>query len=180
MEFYDVVENRRSIKKYKDSPVDKEKLYRILESLTFAPSWSCKNCLRLLLVDDAELKNKVAESIDENNPARDGIYEAPIAVLICADPVNAEEIDGREYYMADCGIAMEQLMLSASYEGLATCWIGLFDEDKLKQALDIPEQIRVVALSPLGYGDETPEPREKKGIKDITFHNKWDNLMVFK
>jgi nitroreductase len=179
-EFYDVVENRRSIRKYKDSPVEKEKLYRVLESLTLAPSWSCKHCWRLLVVDDVELKTKVAESINENNPARYGVFQASAVMLICADPVNAEEIDGREYYMADCGIAMEHLMLSASNEGLATCWTGLFDEDKLKQIFDIPELTRIVALSPLGYGDETPEPRKEKGIKDITYSNKWDSEMIFK
>lgn len=180
MEFYDVVEERRSIRKYKESLVEKEKLYRILQSSTLAPSWSCKHCWRFIVIDDAAIKNKAAECVAAKNPAREGLFEAPIAVVICGDPVNAEEIDDREYYMADCGIAMEHFMLSAANEGLSTCWIGLFDEDKLKSILDIPEAVRVVAISPLGYSNETPDERQKKSIKDITWHNKWDNEMVFK
>lgn len=180
MEFYEVVESRRSIRRYKDNNVEKEKLYRILESSTAAPSWSCKHCWRFLIVDDMMTKNRIAECINGSNPAKPGLLEAPMVVVICADPVNAEEIDSKEYYMADCGIAMEHFMLAAANEGLAACWIGLFDEDKMKSILDIPEPIRIVGVSPLGYGNENPESRKKKSIKDITYHNKWENELVFK
>lgn len=180
MEFYDLVEERRSIRKYKDAPIEKERLYRILQSATYAPSWSCKHCWRLLVVDDKVLKSSMAQCVNESNPARSGLMEAPMVLIICADPVNAEEIDDKEYYMADCGIAMEHLMLAACNEGLATCWIGMIDEDKLKSVLEIPDPIRVVAISPLGYPGEEPEVRKKKSIKDIVFHDKWDNEMVFK
>lgn len=180
MEFYDVVEERRSAKRYKDLAVEEEKLYRILKSITLAPSWSCKHCWKIIMVDDGELKKRITECINETHPAREGFLEAPLSAVICADPVNTEEIDGREYYMADCGIVMEHFMLSACSEGLSACWIGLFDEDKLKSIFGIPENIRIVALSPLGYRDDKPQLRGEKSIKDITYHNKWDNEMVFK
>lgn len=180
MEFYDVVEERRSIRRYKDTPVEKEKLYRILESSTLAPSWSCKHCWRFLIVDDMIIKKGVAECVSSTNTARQGLFEAPVIVVICSDPVNAEEIDDKEYYMADCGIAMEHFMLAATNEGLSSCWVGLFDEDRLKAILHIPEAMRVVGITPLGYGNEVPEDREKKSIKDITYHNGWDNELVFK
>jgi nitroreductase len=126
------------------------------------------------------MRYKTAECVNEANPARQGLFESPIIVALCADPVNAEEIDEKEYYMSDCGIAMEHFMLAAVNEGLAACWVGLFDEDKLKSILDIPEHIRIVGITPLGYGNETPGERKKKSIKDITYHNKWDNELVFK
>lgn len=179
-EFYDVVEERRSARSYKDNMVEQEKLYRILESSTLTPSWSCKHCWRLIIIDDVELKRNIGGCINDANPAKNGIFEAPLVLVLCADPVNTEEIDGKEYYMADCGIVMEHCMLAACNEGLSTCWIGIFDEDKMKTILDIPELVRVVALSPLGYSSDTQEPRKKKGIKDMTYHNKWDNEMVFK
>lgn len=179
-EFYDVVEKRRSIKKYSDRPVENEKLYRVLELSTLIPSWSCKHCWRFLIIDDREIITQVSRCINETNPARNALLQAPAVVVICGDPESTEEIDEKEYYMADCGIAMGFFMLSACNEGLSTCWIGLFDEDKLKKLLDIPEIIRVVAISPLGYGAEQPGERVKKSIKDIAFHNKWDMTMVFK
>jgi nitroreductase len=180
MDFYEVVENRRSIRKYKTFDVEKEKLYRILESSTLAPSWSCKHCWRFIVVDEKSVKDRIVECINETNPARNGLIEAPVAVAICADPANTEEIDEKEYYMADCGIAMAHFMLAASCEGLSTCWIGLFDEDAMKTVLDVAEPMRIVAVTPLGYSDEVPGERTKKGIKDIAYHNKWDTEMVFK
>jgi nitroreductase len=180
MDFYDVVESRRSIRSYKDIGIEREKLYRILESSTLVPSWSCKHCWRFMVIDDNEIKNRIAQCINETNPARHGVFEASMAVVMCADPVNAQEIDEKEYYMSDCGIAMEHFMLAACSEGLSTCWIGLFDEDKLKIILGIPQTIRIVAITPLGYSNEIPEPRNKKTIKDIAYLNKWDNELVFK
>jgi Nitroreductase len=179
-EFYDLAEKRRSIRRYKNDPVGKESLYRILEACTLAPSWSCKHCWRYIIIDDVEIKNRLRQCINDANPAADAILEAPLTVAMCADPVNTEEIDGKDYYMADCGIAMGYFMLCASNEDLATCWIGIFDEDKIKSLLNIPDLTRVVAISPLGYPDETPEERVKKGIKDIVYLNKWDNSMTFK
>lgn len=179
MEFYDVVEKRRSIRRYKQSQVEREKLYRILESSTLAPSWSCKHCWRFLIIDNIETKEKVAGTISDSNPAKRGISEAPIVVVLCADPVNAEEIDDKEYYMADCGIAMEHFMLAASNEDLSTCWVGLFDEDELKSILNIPQTIRVVALTPLGYSNETLNSRENKTIQDMTYYNKWNEDLIF-
>lgn len=180
-EFYDIVEERRSSTSYKETPVEKEKLYRILESLTLAPSWSCVHCYRVIVVDEGELKKSIAECVDEGNSARKGLLQAPVVLIMCADPVSAEEIDNKEYYMCDCGIAMEHIMLAAHNEGLATCWIGLFDEDRLKTLLEIPDPIRLVAISPLGYGADADRDRStKKSIKDITYHEKWENELVFK
>lgn len=179
MEFYDVVEERRSIKKYKNNKIEKEKLYRILESLTLIPSWSCKNCWKFIMVDDEETKSKISECVIGENPAKEGLTEAPCIFVLCADPSNTEEIDGKEYYMADCGLAMEQFMLSAVNEGLSSCWIGLFDEDKLKSVLDIPDLNRVVAITPLGYGNEIPGPRNKINMVDRVNLNKWDSEFKF-
>lgn len=181
MEFYDVVEDRKSSRSYKPNPIENEKLYRILESLTFAPSWSCQNCLRVLMVDEGGLIKNIAGCVNEENPAQEGLIEAPVVMVMCADPAGAEEIDSKEYYMCDCGIAMEHIMLAACSEGLATCWIGLFDEHKVKSILEIPDNIRLVAISPLGYRNEAGgTKKKKKSIKDIAYYQKWDNELVFK
>jgi len=76
--------------------------------------------------------------------------------------------------MLDMGISMEHLMLAATERDLATCWIGGgFDEKVVKETLGIPENIRAVALMPLGYADESPAPKERKSLEEITSRNKW-------
>lgn len=75
--------------------------------------------------------------------------------------------------MLDMGISMEQMILAAAEQGLGTCWIGgQFDEDTVKKALGIPDDVRVVALTPLGYPDETPDPRDKKPLNEIVTYEK--------
>jgi len=69
---------------------------------------------------------------------------------------------------------MEHLMLAAAEQGLGTCWVGGgFDEAVVKEALGIPKQIRVVALTPLGYPDEVTEPRTRMTFEEMTSRNHW-------
>lgn len=76
--------------------------------------------------------------------------------------------------MLDMGLSMEHLMLAATERGLGTCWIGgQFDEKIVKEALNIPENIRVVALTPLGYPDEAPAAKERKSLNKMVSWNKW-------
>jgi len=76
--------------------------------------------------------------------------------------------------MLDMGIAMDHMILAAAEQGLGTCWIGgQFDEDTVKMALGVPADQRVVALTPLGYPNEAPKPKDRKDPKDFVSYNKW-------
>jgi len=88
-------------------------------------------------------------------------WGAPMFIVACADPANSGHKNGMDYYMLDVGIAMEHLVLAAAAEGLGTCWIGgMMDEASLKAALAIPDNMKAVAVTPLGY----PEESALKGI----------------
>jgi nitroreductase len=80
---------------------------------------------------------------------------------------------GKDYYMADAAIAFEHLCLAARAMGLGTCWIGGFDEETVKGITDIPEGVRVVGITPLGYPDQEPNPRPRKSLAEIAFLEKW-------
>ncbi|MFH0749012.1 MAG: nitroreductase family protein [Candidatus Bathyarchaeota archaeon] len=73
------------------------------------------------------------------------------------------------------GISMEHLMLTAAEQGLGTCWIGGgFDEMVVKEALGIPQEIRVVAITPLGFPDEVTEPKPRKTLEEMMSKNQWE------
>jgi len=106
---------------------------------------------------------------------RDWAAQAPIIIVGCADPTKSGNKEGKKYYLLDMGISMEHLMLAATEQGLGTCWIGAgFDETVVKEALTIPEEIRVVAITPLGYPNEVTEPRTRKISEEITSRNCWE------
>jgi nitroreductase len=76
--------------------------------------------------------------------------------------------------MLDIGIAMEHLVLAATDRGLGTCWIGWFKEEVAKEALGVPESLRVVAFTPLGYPAETPRPQQRKTLDQIMSYNQYE------
>ncbi|MDG6218855.1 MAG: nitroreductase family protein, partial [Candidatus Thermoplasmatota archaeon] len=113
------------------------------------------------------------------------LKQAPALILICADPHLSGNRDGISYYLVDAAIAMDHLILSATDKGLGTCWIGSFNEEKLKTILSIPPRIRVVALTPIGYPkkqNETMSERvrstmvqsaKRKSLTEISHWNQW-------
>ncbi len=179
MDLYQVLHDRRSVRKYKSDPVPEEKLIRILEAARIAPSWSNMQCWRFIIVRDPETKKQLAESMPAKNPAVRAVGEtAPLVIVVCADPQESGHQDGKSYYLLDAGLAMQQLMLAAHAEGLGTCWVAWFDEEKARKACAIPEQYRVVALSPLGVPEKMPSARPRKELSEIVYAEQWGDPLI--
>jgi nitroreductase len=117
---------------------------------------------------------KVKESL---RPAysKEWFISAPVIVVACASPEKAwVRQDSEEFWKVDISIAMQDLILAAWEEGLGTCWIGAFNESKAKRALGIPENVRVVAMTPLGYPAEKKGPvTDRKPLEEIVHYNRW-------
>lgn len=173
MEFIDVVKNRRSIRAYKPDPIEPEKIAFILEAARQAPSWKNLQCWRFMVVASEARRQAIAGVFPASNPGTKALLEAPVIVVLCADPKESEVWENKDFYMLDAGLAMEHLLLAATDQGLATCWQGLFDEEKMRQALGVPEGIRVVALTPLGYPGQERNPRPRKSVEEIAFGDTW-------
>jgi len=153
MEFYDVIKNRKSIRKYTPKKVPEDVLKRVLEAARWAPSWANKQCTHYILVDDPDTIPVIA--------GRARSFGAPVYIVAFADPAQSGHKDGKDYYLVDVAISMEHLILAAAAEGLGTCWLGgMLDEALVKKHLGIPDNMRVVAMTPLGY----PEQSALKGI----------------
>jgi nitroreductase len=88
-------------------------------------------------------------------------------------------MDGEEYWKVDIAIAMQNLVLAATELGLGTCWIAAFNEEAAKKALGIPEDVRVVAMTPLGYPDQEKGPvTRRKQLSTIVHYNQWQLIPV--
>lgn len=164
----DVIRQRRSIRKYKPDPVPEADLEYVLEAARLAPSWANSQCWKFVVVTDPEVKRALAKAGNE------WTAHAPVLIAACADPSKPGTKGDQAYYMLDIGIAMEHLILAAADRGLGACWIGWFKEGVAKRALGVPEDIRVVAFTPLGYPDETPSPRPRKALSEIVRYNRYE------
>lgn len=166
MEFMDVVKKRKSIRKYKPDKVPKADVEYVLEAARLAPSWANRQCWRYIVVTDEATRKKITMT--------EWAAKAPVVIVACGDPLKAGDKAGKPYYMLDVGISMEHLILAAAEKGLGTCWLGgQFDEKTVRDALGIPESHRVVALTPLGYPDESPPAKERKPMSDMVTWEKW-------
>lgn len=167
MEFYDVVRTRRSIRSYRPDPVPEEALSRILETARVAPSGSNRQPWKFIVVRDEKLRSRLVAVCGNQG----FIAEAPVAIVACGYDIdyNRGGYMGGMSMLVDVSIAFTHLILAARAEGLGTCWIGAFDNDEAKEILDIPEDVNVVAVTPLGYpkGDGFAETGPRKPLTDI-------------
>jgi len=173
MEFYEVVRTRRSIRSYKPDPIPDDILNRILEAVRIAPSGSNRQPWKFILVKDERLKRMVAEACH----GQSFIAEAPIVVVACGYNIhyNRGGYMGDMSMLVDVSIAFTHLILAARAEGLGTCWIGAFNNERLKKLLNIPEDVNVVAVTPLGYpkGEAFREPGYRKSLEEIVSIDKF-------
>ncbi len=162
MEFDKVIKTRRSIRKYKGTPVPRESLMKILEAARIAPSAAHRQPWHFVVVEDKETIEKLAGRSK-------WAAEAPAMIVGLADPVASPN-----WYLNDMGIAFEHIVLTATSLGLGTCWMGQTKRDaEVKEILGIPDELKVIALTPLGEPDEIKEPKERKSLEEIVSWGKY-------
>ncbi len=173
MDFYEIVRTRRSVRAYQPSVIPEEVLERVLDAARIAPSGSNRQPTRLILIRDEERKRRVAELCH----GQTFIATAPVVIAACGRDIqyNRGEWMGRCSVIVDVAIAVDHLTLAARAEGLGTCWIGSFDGPALKQFLGLPEDVEVVALTPLGYpqGDPFRPPEGRIPREEFVMEEKW-------
>ncbi|MCK9267017.1 nitroreductase family protein [bacterium] len=174
MDFYEILKTRRCIREFKSNVIPDDVLMKIVDIARNSPSCSPPYEVSIIVIKD-EVRRKDMVPLCMNQKF---ISDAPALLVVCAK--NAKKNRGN--YMADYGmlidgaIVMDHITLIARAEGLATCWIGSFDNHKIKEFLSIPEDINVVALTPIGYPtniDLFCLSKNKKKLEEIVHFEKW-------
>lgn len=167
---FDIIALRKSVRTFKDQPVEQEKITRILEAARLAPSSSNRQEWRFVVLNDRKLIRKVAKSACP----QPFIQTAPVLIVACAKTDLHVMNCGQLSYPIDVAIALDHIALSAVELGLGACWIGMFDADRVKAALGIPRDIPAVSLMALGYPAEGgSEEKIRLPLSEIVRYNKW-------
>jgi len=171
MSIMEVIEKRRSVRKYNEDPIPESVLLRVLEAARLAPSGKNLQPWKFILVKDKALKEELARA----SSGQYFIARAPFVIVACGFPDNCYARMGRymKSWPVDVAIAMEHLILQAQEEGLGTCWIGSFEEQEVKSILKIPEEVKVLALTPLGFPAEIPSFRGRKSLDEIISYDRY-------
>jgi len=160
------ITGRRSIRAYDSKPVEKEKIEAVLEAARLAPSARNRQKWQFIVVTDPEIKDKMFEACN-NQPS---VKQAPAVIVACGQDPGFMSC-GQPVETIDVSIAFSFIILKAYEEGLGTCWLGNFNKDKVKAALGIPDNVSVVAVTPLGYPAESPDARPRVSLDEIV---SWD------
>jgi nitroreductase len=154
---------RRSIRSFRDTPVEDEKLSLVLEAARLAPSARNRQEWQFIVVRDGETRKKLADAAN----GKVFVGEAPVIIVACATEAEYVMSCGQLAGTVDTSIALAFLILQAQELGLGTCWLGAYSESEVKAILGIPRQVRVIAMTPLGYPAQVPEARPRKNLDEI-------------
>ncbi len=172
----DIIKERFSVRKYADKPIEDEKLNLILEAARLAPSASNSQPWRFYVVKDKEKIEILSHKMPLGTEVvlNSFIKQAPVVVVATAGPISllqraASFIVNKKWYYLDVAIALEHMVLTAWELGIGSCWIGWFDEKKIKNILGIPKEQEVIAMLTLGYPKEEKLPFQKhrKRLEEI-------------
>jgi len=171
MDFYEAVKRRRSYRVYKSNMPEDDMVNRIINAARLAPTWANMQGMHYIVVKDPETVKRVWKAVGQTKK----FVGAPMYIVgVISESGSGKNTNGIKYFPLDCGICFEHLILAATAEGLATCWIGWFNEVKVKEILEIPEDFRVMVLTPLGYPvKEKGEVIDRKPFEEIVHYDKF-------
>jgi nitroreductase/uncharacterized protein YdhG (YjbR/CyaY superfamily) len=182
MDFFKAVERRRSVRKFKPNPISSIDLKKILEAARLAPSGSNRQPWYFIVIRDLETKKLI--SVAANNQAFIAEADTVIVALGNSSAITSGGKVRRSLtrlpHRQDPMIAVEHMVLAATALGYGTCWIGAFDEGKVKEILKVPESLEVITLLPVGVPDENPSARSRKTFSEIFFNESYGIPLVMK
>ncbi len=161
----DVIKARRSIRDFIDREISEDAMSRLIDAAVWAPSAGNLQSRKFYFVLNQEIKKRLAAAaLNQGFVAR-----APLAVVACMDRRIAQRYGDRGvnlYAIQDVSASIINMMLVAHEMGLGSCWVGAFDEFEVIEILDLPDNLRPVAIIPLGYPAHIPKPPRRVSIQD--------------
>lgn len=167
MDFFKIVEDRRSMRKYAETPVEEEKIHKILETANKAPSAGNLQGYEIYVVRKLEQRQALVNAAWDQG----FLAEAPVVLIFCANPSRSQEKYGERgtslYCIQDATIACAYSQLAAKALGLDTVWVGAFDEAAVSEIAHLPPNLRPVIMLPIGYAGRVPSVRPRRELGDL-------------
>ena len=185
MDVFKAIKWRRSVRKFSPKKIEQDKILQILEAARIAPSSSNTHPWHFVVIDDESIITEIPKQVlVGTRNIISWIKDAPLVIVACCTKKITHvvaELFGHENHIIDISIAMDHIVLTATELGIGTCYVGWFNESKLKKILNIPRQFKIVLLLALGYPADPSteesiggiEPRPRKSFEEIVSYNKF-------
>ena len=176
MEFDRVVRKRKMVRQYKaGKPIPGSIITTLMENAHTAPSAGHTQVQEFIIVKDPSTKLKLAEAA----LGQESVSGAPLLIVVCSN--TSRSIDrygkrGKDFYsVIDGAFASMIILLSAVNEGIGTCFVGAFEDDKVSRILGLPDHVKPIGIITLGYSNERPGKLSRIDISRLVFHDKYGN-----
>ena len=173
MDFDKCLENRRSIRKFKDKEIHPDDVIELIDAARKAPSAGNLQSWKFIVIKNQNIKNKIADACFQQN----WISQAPIIIVVTANIDEIKRMYGVRgemlYSVQNCALATQNILLKASNMGLSTSMISAFEEGMLKRILKIPDEARPQTIITVGYSDELPPKKILHTIESMTYFDEY-------
>ena len=172
-----IIKQRRSIRNYSDKEIPAEVLQTMLEAVQWTPSWANTQCWEIVAIKDPKIKEQIQAAVPKSNPAFKSILNAPVVLALCAKLGTSGYYKGvvttkfGDWFMFDLGLATQSICLTAQSMGLGTVVVGLYEQDKVNAALNLPEGMDNVVLIPVGYPTKEPKTPKRRDVDDFVHYD---------
>ena len=170
MDIMETIQNRYSCRSYQNKPIEPEKLETLMEAARLAPSARNIQDWRFVIVTDAQTRRRLQQAA----AGQVFVGQAPVVIAACSSTNKRMNLCGQPYSSINVSIALEHIALTATSLGLATCWIGSFKPQRVRQILNIPTHIEIVELMAIGYPADRPKSPNRLSLDQIACHEKWN------
>jgi len=170
VDVFEALKSRRSVRAFTNQTVSDAEVMKLIDAARWAPSAGNIQPWEFVVVRDPEIKRGLsAAALDQTF-----IEEAPVVIVVCANQLRSARGYGTRgvnlYCLQDTAAATQNTLLAACALGLATCWVGAFNEEEARRVLNIPNGVRPVAIIPIGHPAEKPEVPERRPLSEIVHH----------
>jgi len=156
MDFFDILQERYSVRSFKSQVIEEEKIKALLEAANSAPSAGNLQAFRIYMITNKDIKSRLVWAA----LSQSYIEEAPVCFVFCAYPQKSAQKYGRRgaelYAIQDATIAAVFLHLAAVDLELGSVWVGAFHEKEVQKVLSLPKELKPIILLPCGYPNEIP------------------------
>jgi len=179
MDLTEAIKGRRSIRRYKSDSVPESTLQKVMEAVIWSPSWANTQCWEVVVLKDPNVKSELATTLSKGNPALSSMTEAPLVIVLCGKKGVSGFKKGEattakgDWLMFDTGLAMQTFCLTAHTLGLGTVIVGNFDHQRVAEILGVPQNVEVVAITPLGYPATEGIAPKRKEFSEFVFNEKY-------
>jgi nitroreductase len=173
MELSEAIKKRRSIRAFKKQDVPEEIVEKLIDAARWASSAGNIQPWEFVIIRNHDVKEELVKAADQAF-----VEEAPVVIVVCANEKLSSMgygVRGRTLYcIQDTAAAIQNILLTAHSLGLGSCWIGAFNEYKVKKAVNAPKGIRPIAIIPVGYANETPSQRNRRPLNQIMHYENFN------